>query len=58
MSVTAEKPASGRAELVLAIAVLGIIGLLILPLPPLLLDGFLAISISISVLILSSRCGC
>jgi flagellar biosynthesis protein FlhA len=43
---------TGRGELVLAIAVLGIIGLLILPLPPFMLDAFLAISVSISILIL------
>ncbi|HXU82630.1 MAG TPA: flagellar biosynthesis protein FlhA [Polyangia bacterium] len=52
MSAPAEKPTGGRAELVLAIAVLGIIALLILPLPPLMLDGFLAISVSVSILIL------
>ena len=51
-AAAADKPAGGKAELVLAVAVLGIIGLLILPLPSLLLDGFLAISVSISILIL------
>jgi flagellar biosynthesis protein FlhA len=51
-ALPAERPAGARSEVVLAIAVLGIVGLLILPLPPLLLDAFLAVSISISILIL------
>jgi flagellar biosynthesis protein FlhA len=52
MSALPAEQSSGKSELFLAVAVLGIIGLLILPLPPLLLDGFLAISVSISILIL------
>ena len=51
----APAPASGnvpRSDLLLAVAVLGVVALLILPLPPLALDGLLAVSIGVALLIL------
>jgi flagellar biosynthesis protein FlhA len=45
------RPATGP-EAILAVAVLGVIALLILPLPAIALDAFLAISIAVSLLIL------
>ncbi|ACL65932.1 flagellar biosynthesis protein FlhA [Anaeromyxobacter dehalogenans 2CP-1] len=45
-------PAGGRAELAVAIGVLGILAILIVPLPPAALDVFLALSIGLSVLML------
>jgi flagellar biosynthesis protein FlhA len=51
MSETVQRKGSG-AEVVLAMAVLGVIGILIVPLPAMVLDGLLAISIGISLLIL------
>src|SRR4051812_2218189 len=50
---TAAAPASRLpAEGLLALAVLGIIGILIIPLPSPLLDGLLALSVAISILML------
>ena len=43
---------SGRSDILLAIAILGIVIFLIVPLPPILLDLMLAVSITFSVLIL------
>jgi flagellar biosynthesis protein FlhA len=40
------------AEAVMAVAVLGVLAILVVPLPPPLLDGFLALSIALSVLML------
>jgi flagellar biosynthesis protein FlhA len=45
-------PPAGRAEAVLAVAVLGVIAVLVLPLPALALDGLLAVSIGVSLLVL------
>ncbi len=45
-------PANGRGEAILAAAVLGVIGILILPLPAPALDVFLALSVGVSLLIL------
>jgi flagellar biosynthesis protein FlhA len=42
----------GERDLALAFSIIAIIGMLILPLPPFLLDFMLAISITLSVLIL------
>ena len=41
-----------RGDLLLALAVLGVVALLLLPLPPFALDGLLAISIGVSLLVL------
>lgn len=46
------KGASKRADIVFAIAIIGIISILILPIPPILLDMMLGISITNAVLIL------
>jgi len=43
---------SGGAETYLAIGVVAIVGLLIMPLPPFLLDAFLALSMALSIVIL------
>jgi flagellar biosynthesis protein FlhA len=51
MSEDTRKPAAG-SEAILAMAVLGVIGILVIPVPPLVLDGLLAISIGIALLIL------
>jgi flagellar biosynthesis protein FlhA len=51
MSAVAEKQ-SGMGETILAVAVLGIMGILLVPLPPVVLDLFLAVSVSIAVLML------
>jgi flagellar biosynthesis protein FlhA len=54
-SAPAAAPAPGnvpRSDLLLAVAVLGVVALLILPLPPLALDGLLAVSIGVALLIL------
>jgi flagellar biosynthesis protein FlhA len=53
----AVEPASGagtgsRSDLLLAVAVLGVVALLILPLPALALDGLLAVSIGVALLVL------
>jgi flagellar biosynthesis protein FlhA len=51
----APAPAPGsvpRSDLLLAVAVLGVVALLILPLPALALDGLLAVSIGVALLIL------
>ena len=46
-------PKSGRnAEVGAAIAIVGLIGLLIVPLPPILLDLFISLSIGISLVVL------
>jgi flagellar biosynthesis protein FlhA len=50
-AVAAAGPAP-RGDILLAIAVLGIVALLLLPLPPFALDGLLAISIGVSLLVL------
>src|SRR5690349_13468252 len=52
MSDANTAPKSGGAEVALAVAVLGVIGILIIPLPALALDGLLAISIGVALLIL------
>ena len=49
---TGTAPARRNAEMGLAVAVVFIIGLLIVPLPPFLLDLFLATSIGLSVVVL------
>jgi flagellar biosynthesis protein FlhA len=46
------KSTSGMGETILAVAVLGIMGILLVPLPPIVLDLFLAVSVSIAVLML------
>ena len=46
------KDKNSRAEVVLAIIVLGVVAVLVMPLPPLALDALLAMSIGISVLVL------
>jgi flagellar biosynthesis protein FlhA len=51
MSAAAAK-SSGVGETILAVAVLGIMGILLVPLPPVVLDLFLAVSVSIAVLML------
>jgi flagellar biosynthesis protein FlhA len=50
--VTAPVNRGGRAETVMALAVLGILALLVVPVAPMALDGLLAISIGIAVLML------
>ena len=50
-TVTAKDPRS-HSEVVLAIAVLGVVAILVMPLPAFALDGLLAISIGISLLVL------
>jgi flagellar biosynthesis protein FlhA len=50
--VTAPANRGGRAETVMALAVLGILALLVVPVAPVALDGLLAISIGIAVLML------
>lgn len=45
-------PPAGRAEAIMAMAVLGVIAVLVLPLPALALDGLLAVSIGVALLIL------
>jgi flagellar biosynthesis protein FlhA len=45
-------PSGSRSEIMLAVAVLGVISLLILPLPALALDALLGLSIAISLLVL------
>ena len=45
-----EKP--NRAEVILAVIVLGVVAVLVMPLPPLALDALLAMSIGISLLVL------
>jgi flagellar biosynthesis protein FlhA len=52
MSADLENKQGRGAEAILALAVLGVIAILILPLPALALDGLLVISIAVSVLIL------
>ena len=52
MNETEGKNSRVSAQAVTAVAVLGIIGILVLPVPPTLLDGLLALNIGISVLIL------
>ena len=53
MSLALKEPAgTNRTEAMLAAAVLGVVAVLILPLPALVLDALLALSISISLLIL------
>ncbi len=52
--VTVAAPGKGRAEVGLAIAVMFVIGVLIVPLPGMLLDLFLVTSISLSLVILLS----
>lgn len=49
---TGAKNASKRSDIFFALAVIGIISVLILPVPPMLLDMLLGISITVSVLIL------
>ena len=44
--------APARGDLLLALAVLGVVALLLLPLPPFALDGLLATSIGVSLLVL------
>jgi type III secretory pathway component EscV len=41
-----------RSEVILATAVLGVVALLVMPLPAMVLDAFLAMSIGISLLVL------
>jgi flagellar biosynthesis protein FlhA len=45
-------PSGGRSEIMLAVAVLGVVALLILPLPAIVLDALLGLSIAISLLVL------
>jgi flagellar biosynthesis protein FlhA len=45
-------PASGRGDIMLAIAVLGVVALLLLPLPALALDALLGLSIAVSLVVL------
>jgi flagellar biosynthesis protein FlhA len=45
-------PRSGSAEGLLAIAVLGVLAILIVPVPPSVLDGLLALNVALSVLML------
>jgi len=49
-------PILRRGDIALAVGVMTILVVLILPLPPLLLDLFLAVSIILSVLILMTAC--
>ncbi|GAO05527.1 flagellar biosynthesis protein FlhA [Anaeromyxobacter sp. PSR-1] len=51
-TTTPGAPAGGRAELAVAVGVLGILAILIVPLPAAALDVFLALSIGLSVLML------
>jgi flagellar biosynthesis protein FlhA len=48
----AQAPRTGRGEVVIAVAVLAILGIMIVPLPPAALDAFLAVSIATAVLML------
>jgi flagellar biosynthesis protein FlhA len=52
MGATPGTPSAGRGELLVAFAVLCIVGILVVPIPAVLLDVFLALSIAISVLML------
>src|SRR5689334_12553889 len=52
MSAPANAKEGGSSEAILAIAVLAVIGILVVPVPALVLDAFLAISIGIGLLIL------
>jgi flagellar biosynthesis protein FlhA len=45
-------PLTRRSELVLALALLGVLAVLLVPLPPLLLDLFLALNIGLTILLL------
>ncbi len=49
---------SPTAETYLAICVVGVVGLLVMPLPPFLLDAFLAVSIALSIVILLVTLSC
>jgi flagellar biosynthesis protein FlhA len=49
---TPTTPSGSRSEIMLAIAVLGVVALLLLPLPALVLDALLGLSIAISLLVL------
>src|SRR5512137_1346456 len=51
-AAVAEKDPRSKSEVILAIAVLGVIGVLVVPVPPLALDGLLALSIGVSLLVL------
>ena len=51
-AAAAGKDPRAKSEVILAIAVLGVIAVLVMPLPALVLDGLLALSIGISLLIL------
>ena len=46
------QPSRVPAEALLALAVVGVLGILIVPVPPILLDGLLAFSVALSVLML------
>ena len=52
MSAEAAAPSKVPAEALLAVAVLAVIGILIIPVPAMVLDGLLALSVAISVLML------
>src|SRR4051794_1156210 len=45
-------PFAQRSELLLAMALLGVLGVLLIPLPPLLLDLLLALNLGLTVLLL------
>ncbi|MFT3838902.1 MAG: flagellar biosynthesis protein FlhA [Myxococcaceae bacterium] len=45
-------PSKVPAEALLALAVVGVLGILIVPVPPMILDGLLALSVALSVLML------
>jgi len=52
MPALAGKDPRSRSEVILATAVLGVVALLVMPLPAMVLDAFLAMSIGISLLVL------
>jgi flagellar biosynthesis protein FlhA len=52
VSTAATTPAKVPAEAILALAVLGVLAILIVPLPPAILDGLLALNVAIAVLML------
>ncbi len=54
VAASATKPKSGAAEWIMPVAAVGLIFVMLVPLPSLLLDAFLALSLTVSVLVLLS----
>jgi flagellar biosynthesis protein FlhA len=48
-SASSPKPASSRSELIVPLAIISIVLMMVLPLPRLLVDGFLAVSLAVSI---------